>query len=289
MRETATAHSLLQVREETRSAINVALLYVLATTTMVLLTTTPTILDAISALPCDFSIPLDSLPTTTGSPISHSALITLSRCLPQSSPCYTLNNLLRGTKPYIAPSPPKPEPSDEYKALMARLRADQERKEYRAMVAKQEAESQQALSGKTSADGDEAEEKDDISPSLVLNILLSVVMCAAVAFHLTRWWPNDGVRVLVSLATAIVVGVAEVTVYAAYLRKVDESRRLERRKTEKKVLIGEFTDHADAIDAWGGTDGEIHGEKTEIWGKGMHGGMRRRVRDKWEKQQENMT
>lgn len=172
---------------------------------------------------------------------------------------------------------------------MARLRADQERKEYRAMVAKQEAESQQALSGKTSSD--ELEEKDDISPSLVLNILLSVVMCAAVAFHLTRWWPNDGVRVLVSLGTGIVVGVAEVTVYAAYLRKVEESKMKERKKKERKELIGEFTGEIGDDNAQEGrevshtgTDAEV--EKTEIWGRGKHGGMRRRVREKWEKEQD---
>lgn len=254
---------------------------------MVLLTTTPTILAAISSLPSD-SLPSQSqsLPTSTDSPVSHTTLLTLSACLRKSSPSYTLNTLLRGAKPYIAPPPPKPEPSDEYKALMARLRADQERREYRAMVAKQEAESLQALSGRIGTDGDEEEGKDDISPSLVLNIVLSIVMCAGVAFHLTRWWPNDGVRVLVSLATAVVVGVAEVTVYAAYLRKVEESKRLERRKKERKVLIGEYTgprDDGDA-DVWTGNAGEV--EKTEIWGKGVHGGMRRRLREKWEKEQE---
>ena len=253
---------------------------------MVLLTTTPTILAAISSLPAD-SLPSQSLPTSTDTPISHSTLISLSRCL---RPSYALNSLLRGTKPYTAPLQPKPEPSGEYKALMARLRADQERKQYRAMVAKQEAESQQALSGQVGGEVDEAEEgKDDISPSLVLNIVLSVVMCAAVAFHLTRWWPNDGVRVLVSLGTAVVVGVAEVTVYAAYLRKVEESRVRERRKKERKEVIGEFTgvDEGEDLAGSDGKTGEV--EKTEIWGKGVHGGMRRRVREKWEKEQEKIS
>ncbi|KAK5099468.1 hypothetical protein LTR70_002368 [Exophiala xenobiotica] len=252
---------------------------------MVLLTTTPTILAAISSLPSD-SLPTQSLPTSTDNPISHTTLLTLSRCLRKWSPSYTLNTLLRGTKPYIAPPPPKPEPSAEYKALMARLRADQERREYRAMVAKQEAESQQALSGQIGTDRDEEEGKDDISPSLVLNIVLSVVMCAGVAFHLTRWWPNDGVRVLVSLGTAILVGVAEVTVYAAYLRKVEESKTMERRKKERKELIGEYTGSGEGVDMDIGNGKSAEVEKTEIWGRGVHGGMRRRVREKWEKEQE---
>jgi len=81
-----------------------------------------------------------------------------------------------------------------------------------------------------------------------------------------------------------VVGVAEVTVYAAYLRKVEESRTREMRKKEKKELIAEYTgEPAEHVD-WNGTDAEV--EKTEIWGKGVHGGMRRRVREKWEKDQD---
>lgn len=168
---------------------------------------------------------------------------------------------------------------------MARLRAEQDRKDYRALLARQEAESQQALSAETTSDA--AAEKDDISPSLILNMLLSVVLCAAVAFHLTRWWPNDGVRVLVSLGTAVVVGVAEVTVYAAYLRKVTESRLKERKKKEQKEFIGEYVGDGDEMDAWGSALGQ-HGEveKTEIWGRGLHGGIRSRVRKKWEKEQE---
>jgi len=156
------------------------------------------------------------------------------------------------------------------------------------MVAKQEAESQQALSGQIGTDRDEEEGKDDISPSLVLNIVLSVVMCAGVAFHLTRWWPNDGVRVLVSLGTAILVGVAEVTVYAAYLRKVEESKTMERRKKERKELIGEYTGSGEGIDLDIGNGKSDEVEKTEIWGRGVHGGMRRRVREKWEKEQEKV-
>lgn len=150
------------------------------------------------------------------------------------------------------------------------------------MVARQAYEERRALLGQ-----DPDEEKDDVTPSLVLNMLLSVVMCAGAAFYLTKWWPNDGVRVLVSLATGIVVGIAEVTVYSGYLRKVDESRKKERKKKEKKEVIGEYNGPEDAVDAWGSKeDGTPVGEKTEIWGRGVNGGVRRRVREKWEKEQE---
>lgn len=246
---------------------------------MVLLTTTPQILHALSCLPPSSELRSKvPLPSEAGNPISHDTLIALARC----SSGYTLNSLLRGTQIYHQPRNPRPEPTPEYVALMARLRAEQEQRDYKALVARQAYEEQKALLGQ-----DLEEQKDDISPSLVLNVLLSVVMCAGVAFHLTRWWVNDGVRVLVSLGTGLVVGVAEVTVYAAYLRKVDESRRKERRLKEKKEVIGEYKGPDNAVDAGGSTEvASSEGEKTEIWGRGVNGGVRRRVREKWNKDQD---
>ena len=84
----------------------------------------------------------------------------------------------------------------------------------------------------------------------------------------------------------IVVGVAEVTVYAGYLRKVERSRLLERKKKEIKTVLGEYTgEDADAIPRPDQDFGEKENEE-EIWGRGVNGGMRRRVREKWEKEQE---
>ena len=96
---------------------------------------------------------------------------------------------------------------------------------------------------------------------------------------MTRWWNNDGIRVLVSLLVAVVVGVAEVTVYAGYLRKVKMSREKERRLRERKVVVSSETV---------GAREEVTETKDteEIWGRGKHGGIRRRVREKWEKEQE---
>ncbi|KAH0845703.1 hypothetical protein FOPE_12481 [Fonsecaea pedrosoi] len=194
---------------------------------------------------------------------------------------FTLNSLLRGTRVYIPPPPPKPQPSPEYVALMEKLRREQEQREYASLV-----------STSVSLNTDGEDEDDDVSPSLVLNIFLSIVLCAAAIFYLTRWWANDGLRVLLSLATGVVVGVAEVGVYAAYLRKVKMSRDKERRKKERKVVLGEYTGTETggiALDAKGtpvSVDATAIMEKEEIWGKGINGGMRRRVREKWQKDQE---
>lgn len=247
---------------------------------MVLLTTTPHILTLISNLPPS-SVPRGlELPTSTSTPIDHKTLILLSR-LTKSS----LNTILYDTRPYTAPPLPSTKPSPEYLALKARLVAEQEQREYSALLPTSPTRNPLFL---PSEDG-----SDDISPSLVLNILLSIVLCAFVAFHVTRYWHNDGLRVLVSLGVGIVVGVAEVVVYAAYLRQKAEAREKEGKKKERKALIGEVKFDEDKD--W--KKGEIikrlkedgAESREEIWGRGANGGMRRRVRDQWEKEQEPMS
>jgi TMEM199 family protein len=241
-------------------------------TEMVLLTVTPQILNLTfsvqpSALPNGLQ-----LPTSLSSPIDHKTLILLSRLTKTS-----LDTLLHNTRPYFAPPPPPPTPSSEYLALKARLLAEQEQRAYDRIVPTSTTKSPLFL-----ASGDPS---DDISPSLVLNILLSIVLCAFVAFHVTRFWTNDGLRVLTALGVGIVVGVAEVVVYSAYLSKKVEARDKEDRKKERKVVIGEARFDSDVHGVVGLRDiGKIE-NKEEIWGRGLNGGMRRRVREKWEKEQ----
>ncbi|KAJ9646825.1 uncharacterized protein PV06_10427 [Exophiala oligosperma] len=240
---------------------------------MVVLTTTPRILAAVATLPAStlssLNLDLDSIPSTPGAPIEHATLLAISKATRSS-----LNSLLRGTKVYTPPPAPKPEHTPEYVALMARLRKEEERREYAQLVSRKPVD---LIDGDTGDD-----EKDDISPSLVFNILLSIVLCAGTMFYLTRWWANDGLRVLASLSTGLLVGVAEVTVYAGYLRKVKQSRDKERSKRETKQFIGEYTgEPAEPIDHMASVD------KQEIWGRGINGGMRRRVREKWEKERES--
>lgn len=180
---------------------------------------------------------------------------------------------------------------------MSRLRAAEEQKTYTALLAQQARDERRALYGH--ADPSDEETEDNISPSLVLNILLSVVMCAVAMFQITKWWAggNDGVRVLMSLGTGIIVGVAEVGVYAAYLRKVSEAKMKERKMRERKEMVGEYQGNGVGVDARGvNVDVDVDltsekpeggdGEKVEIWGRGINGGMRRRVKEKWEKEQE---
>lgn len=240
---------------------------------MVLLTTTPQILTAIASLPSNTNEELSPLPTSTAIPIEHQTLIHLSQ-----STKTPLNTLLRGTRPYFPPPPPKPSPSPEYLALKARLLAEQEEREYAAFMHRQHQSADEEADTKTS---------DEINPSLVLNILLSIVLCGFAVFHVTRHWHNDGLRVLVALGAGIVVGVAEVGVFAAYLKKKADAKDRERRKKEKKVVIAkEIVKAEDKMKKDFGSMEKPVERKEEIWGRGVNGGMRRRVREKWERERE---
>jgi TMEM199 family protein len=94
---------------------------------MVLLIVTPTILSALDHLPEAHCQRLELPNISCGAPIAHDQVIRLARYFTDRSgatsntptrprdgdalkPLYTLNSLLRGTKLYVPPPPPKPEP-----------------------------------------------------------------------------------------------------------------------------------------------------------------------------------
>lgn len=91
---------------------------------------------------------------------------------------------------------------------------------------------------------------------------------------------------LASLAVAGGVGVAEVVIYAIYLGKVERAREREGRLRERKVVVGTEDIRGRKMKDGGDGDGEDdatgRAETEEIWGRGVNGGLRRRVREKWE-------
>ncbi|KAJ4269495.1 hypothetical protein NW762_001155 [Fusarium torreyae] len=121
---------------------------------MVLLTITPSVLEALTiveplekpqAEPHDDEKKTEELSQPTnepslddpelGKPISHGQIVDLwKRLKTQGSSSFTLEQLLRGASVYIPPPPPKPEPSPQYKALMARLRREEEARSYERMM-----------------------------------------------------------------------------------------------------------------------------------------------------------
>lgn len=74
-------------------------------------------------------------------------------------------------------------------------------------------------------------------------------------------------------------------IYAIYLQKVDQARARERRIKERKEVVE--TDVVRAGPGQAGKEGvqRIDGEQETIWGRGANGGVRRRVREKWEEKE----
>lgn len=111
---------------------------------------------------------------------------------------------------------------------------------------------------------------------------------------------SEPVRVLLSLFAALAVGIAEILIYAIYWGKVSAARGKESKVRERKVVIAR-----DEVGGRQGTKGQegheqttvsIPGQSTNhatgnkeggemIWGKGVNGGVRRRVREKWEEKE----
>lgn len=86
-----------------------------------------------------------------------------------------------------------------------------------------------------------------------------------------------------SLFAALAVAVAESFLYVFYIGKIERARGKERKFKERKVFVKEVDGDAETVeDVTVSVD-----EKEKIWGKGVNGGVRRRVREKWEKENDN--
>jgi len=240
---------------------------------MVLLTMTPAIVEALGKIQShpvepalaklvDTLVVEDSIrpePSlegpTVGKPISHGQVIQLSRQLKNESifPCY-LVDLLRGSKVYITLPLPKPEPTSEYKTLMARLRREEESRAYERMLNSpppmetftQRFPSSSGAFAFSSTNGFTKladDEDDDITYSdvsrqmtLILNVLVSIVACAAALWMVARYWSTPA-RLGLSMSGSILVGIAEVVVYAGYLRRLEEAKGKAKKLGEVKEIV----------------------------------------------------
>lgn len=139
---------------------------------------------------------------------------------------------------------------------MARLRAEQESRDYEKMLTPATAPSggrnpyTRFAAPKTAAAWDlgvadvKAGDEDpgamaeiDAQISLIVNVVVSIVACGGAFFLLLRYtaW-SDGIRVLASMFGALVVGLAEVVLYASFVRKVGEGKRIEKDVREVRSI-----------------------------------------------------
>ncbi|KAJ5551127.1 hypothetical protein N7461_005825 [Penicillium sp. DV-2018c] len=263
---------------------------------MVQLIATERIITALEAIPVQQREKLD-LPATLEPqhPISHDQLIRLAShlqqnpaLLPKDQTTHTptvLSSLLRGTKVYVPPPPKKPEPTPEYLASKARLLAAIEQESYNRLL---NPNYQPNIHDPYASQASGGLEEDTLTISLVTSIFISVlvsgfsVYAALTRFPAPAMMASEAVKVLLGLFAGVGVAVAESFLYWSYRGKVERARVKERRLRERKVVIGpvgkDGDGDGDEVEVGGGVE-----EKEEIWGKGVNGGVRRRVREKWEK------
>ncbi|KAF5567977.1 vacuolar er assembly vma12 [Fusarium napiforme] len=206
-----------------------------------------------------------------GNPISHGQIVDLWKQLKaQGNSNFTLEQLLRGASVYIPPPLPKPEPSPEYKALMARLRREEEARSYERMInpplqhetfkdhfpsiTASFAAANRPTSASDLGDDDMAMEEVHKQVTLIINFLVSIAGVAGTLWVTARWWSLPA-RMFLTMGGSILVAIAEVVVYNAYIWKMDQGRKkhgkvkevrevveswvLGKDEDEKSVLIGE--------------------------------------------------
>lgn len=202
------------------------------------------------------SSPASSPEPTVGNPISHSDIINLHRKLKASQSSapskYSLEQLLQGSRVYIPPPPPKPEPSEEYKALMARLRREEDARSYERMInppppletfqhrfphaARAFAEANRP--SKTEDLGDDEVTVNEIHRQvmLIINFLVSIAGVAVSLWIAGRWWSLSS-RIFLALGGSIVVAVAEVAVYSSYMWRLGDAKSKQGAVKEIKEVV----------------------------------------------------
>ncbi|KAL7951770.1 endoplasmic reticulum-based factor for assembly of V-ATPase domain-containing protein [Trichoderma barbatum] len=241
---------------------------------MVLLTMTPSIVDALELV--DEQRKTDessddasqkqpeaeaasSTEPAVGNPISHSEIISLHKKLgasQSSPPKYSLEQLLQGSRVYIPPPPPKPEPSEAYKALMARLRRDEDARAYERMVnppplldtfqhrfpnaAHAFAEANRPSNAEDIGDDEVTYNEIHRQVMLIINFLVSIAGVAVTLWIAGRWWSLPS-RIFLSLFGSILVAIAEVAVYSSYMWRMGEAKSKQGAVKEIKEVVQTWT------------------------------------------------
>ncbi|KAI1432969.1 endoplasmic reticulum-based factor for assembly of V-ATPase-domain-containing protein [Xylaria sp. CBS 124048] len=192
---------------------------------------------------------------SVGDPISHGQIIDTWKMLKARGHVrFRLEDMLRGATVYVPPPPPKPEPTDEYKALMARLRREEEERSYERMLRK--APQRESFAERfplapmahsfaevnkpsgLSDMGDDDAEFGDIQKqvTLIINFMVSVFGCGAALWKLAQWWPVS-TRLFLSLGGAILVAITEVAVYSAYSWRMSQGEKKQAKMKEVKEVV----------------------------------------------------
>jgi hypothetical protein len=166
--------------------------------------------------------------------------------------------------------------SNEYKALMARLRRAEEQRAYERMISPAPAAvtfSQhfpntsiaKALFAEVNRPIREADMGDDEVTyndvhrqlMLILNFVASILGVAATLWVLARWWSTPA-RLFLTMGGSILVGIAEVAVYSGYIWHLGEAKKKETKVKETREVMRTWVVGRDE------TDGRIPSDKERI-------------------------
>lgn len=88
--------------------------------------------------------------------------------------------------------------------------------------------------------------------TLIINILISIVACSVAIWLAARHWSTPA-RLGLSMGGSGMIGIAEVVVYAGYLRRIKEAREKGRKDVEVKEIIKTWvrTCRNDSFLIWG--------------------------------------
>ncbi|KAL8973330.1 MAG: hypothetical protein Q9183_000023 [Haloplaca sp. 2 TL-2023] len=140
--------------------------------------------------------------------------------------------------------------TDEYKALMARLRREEESRAYERMTKPSLAARtvEQRLPNTSNSklfSGNQAQiDKGDDTTytdvnrqmALIINILVSIVACSIALWLVASRWSTPS-RLAFSMGGSFLVALAEAVVYAGYLRRVGEAKAKGSKQLEIKEII----------------------------------------------------
>ncbi|KAH0378319.1 hypothetical protein KCU92_g8796, partial [Aureobasidium melanogenum] len=214
---------------------------------MVLLTLTPTAKSAVELYnqlsdqkyDVTSSDPSLSEPTI-GAPVSHAQLIQVARFLRETDipnkNDFRLDALLKGANIYVPPPKPKPQPTAEYTALMARLRRDEENIAYQRLI--NPTSSIPEPSRIRPEDEDDEVTYTDVNRqlALIINVLVSIIACSVAIWIAARHWSVPQ-RMALSMFGSGAVAIAEVAIYMGYLRRIKDAKQTEGKKVETKQVV----------------------------------------------------
>lgn len=165
--------------------------------------------------------------------------------------------------------------SAEYKALMVRLRREQEEQAYERMInppppaetaSQRRAQAFASVNKAHKSDlGDDEVTYTDVHRQLmlILNFMLSILGTAGTLWVVARWWSTPA-RLLLTLGGSLLVGIAEIAIYSGYVWHLSEAKKKETKFKEVKEVVQTWVVDQDAekdkamtpVEAWSKDDNE---------------------------------